>query len=68
MTIFHLGDTVRIKPGPFQSFTGKIDGINQARMLLKVEVKVCGKMLPAKLGFSKVEKVRLIKDDGNDHS
>jgi transcription antitermination factor NusG len=26
---FRLGDTVRIKSGPFQSFTGKVEGINQ---------------------------------------
>ena len=27
---FRLGDTVRIKSGPFASFTGKVEGINQA--------------------------------------
>lgn len=63
MTTLHLGDMVRIKSGAFQSFTGRIDGINQAKRLLKVKVKVCGKTLPTKLGFSEVEKVDLIKDE-----
>src|SRR2546427_1073571 len=35
---FRLGDTVRILSGPFVSFTGKIEGINQDKALLKVKV------------------------------
>jgi len=34
---FRLGDTVRILAGPFVSFTGEIEGINQAKALLKVQ-------------------------------
>jgi transcription antitermination factor NusG len=37
---FRLGDTVRIVSGPFVSFTGKIEGINQARAFLKVKVAI----------------------------
>lgn len=57
MPTFHLGDTVRIKSGAFQSFTGRIDGINQSRLLLKVKVKLFGKPYPVKLKFSEVEKM-----------
>jgi len=57
MATFHLGDTVRIKSGAFQSFTGKIDGINQSRLLLKVKVELFGKPYPLKLKFSEVEKI-----------
>ena len=32
---FRLGDTVRIKSGPFAAFTGKVEGINQARSFSK---------------------------------
>ena len=39
---FKLGDTVRIKSGPFASFTGKVEGINQAKSLLKVMVNIFG--------------------------
>ena len=53
---FSLGETVRIKYGPFAAFTGKIEGINQAKSLLKVRVNVFGRAQPVKLRFSDVEK------------
>jgi transcription termination/antitermination protein NusG len=40
---FRLGDTVRIVAGPFNSFTGKVESINQARSLLKVRVMIFGR-------------------------
>jgi transcription termination/antitermination protein NusG len=53
---FSLGDTVRIKSGPFTSFTGKVKGINQAKSLLKVMVNIFGRAKPVKLRFLDVEK------------
>ena len=52
-----LGDIVRIKSGPFQSFTGKVEGINQAKSLLKVMVNIFGRTKPVKLRILDVEKV-----------
>jgi transcriptional antiterminator NusG len=54
---FRLGETVRIKSGPFASFTGKVEGINQAKSLLKVMVNIFGRTKPIKLRFLDVEKV-----------
>jgi transcription termination/antitermination protein NusG len=54
---FRLGDTVRIKSGPFTAFTGKVEGINQAKSLLKVMVNIFGRARPIKLRFLDVEKV-----------
>jgi transcriptional antiterminator NusG len=54
---FRLGDTVRIRTGAFTAFTGKIEGINQGRRLLKVEVEIFGRKAPIKLGFDEVEKL-----------
>ena len=54
---FRLGDSVRIKSGPFASFTGKVEGINQAKSLLKVMVNIYGRATPVKLRFLDVEKV-----------
>jgi transcriptional antiterminator NusG len=54
---FRLGDTVRIKAGPLAAFTGKIEGINQARRLLKVLVVIFGRETPVKVGFAEVEKI-----------
>ena len=58
---FRLGDTVRIKSGPFASFTGKVEGINQAKSLLKVMVNIFGRSRPVKLRFLDVEKSRFYR-------
>ena len=55
---FRLGDTVRILSGPFASFTGKIEGINQSKALLKVTVGISGRTQPIRLNFGDVEVVR----------
>jgi transcriptional antiterminator NusG len=54
---FRLGDTVRICSGAYAAFAGKIEGINHARRLLKVSVRVFGRDTPIKLGYDDVEKV-----------
>ena len=54
--VFRLGETVRIVYGPFGSFTGKIEGINQAKSLLKIKVAIFGRDQPLKLNFRAVEK------------
>jgi len=55
--VFRLGDMVRIVYGPFGSFTGKIEGINQAKSLLRIKVAIFGRDKPLKLNFRAVEKV-----------
>ena len=60
MTVFRLGDTVRIKAGPFAGFRGRIEGINQAKALLKVEVEIFGRTAPVRVKYSEVsERLRL---------
>ena len=54
---FRLGDTVRIVSGPFVSFTGKIEGINQSKKLLQVKVAIYGRNKPIRLNFTDVEVV-----------
>jgi transcriptional antiterminator NusG len=55
--IYRLGDMVRIKAGPFAAFTGKIEGINQSKTLLKVKVEIFGRITPVKVSFSEAEKL-----------
>jgi transcriptional antiterminator NusG len=55
--VFRLCDDVRIKKGPLNRFTGKIEGINQSKRLLKVKVSIFGVRTPVKLDFSEVEKL-----------
>lgn len=54
---FRLGDTVRILSGPFISFRGKIEGINQGKAILKVKVAIYGREDSMKLNFLDVEKI-----------
>jgi transcriptional antiterminator NusG len=60
--VFRLGEIVRIKTGPFGSFTGKIEGINQSKMLLKVRVAIFGRTTPVKLRFADVEQIAFTRD------
>ena len=53
---FALGERVRIKSGPFTAFTGRVEGINQAKSLLKVAVTIFGRTQPIELRFVDVEK------------
>jgi transcriptional antiterminator NusG len=55
--IYRLGDVVRIKAGPFAAFTGKVEGINQSKSLLKVKVDIFGRATPVKVNFSEAEKL-----------
>ena len=55
--IFCLGETVRVKSGPFQNFTGKVEAINQAKSLLKIRVNIFGRAQPVQLRFLDVEKI-----------
>jgi len=55
--IYRLGDMVRIKAGPFAAFTGKVEGINQSKSLLKVKVDIFGRATPVKVNFAEAEKL-----------
>jgi transcription termination/antitermination protein NusG len=55
--IFRLGDTVRLKSGPLAAFTGKVEGINQAKQLLKVVLTIFEETKTVKVKFSEVDKV-----------
>jgi transcriptional antiterminator NusG len=54
---FRLGDTVRVLSGPFASFPGTIEGINQSKRLLKVRIRIFGRVHDLKLGYDEVETV-----------
>lgn len=54
--VYRLGDRVRIRTGPFAAFTGRIEGINQSKSLLKVMVDIFGRRTPLKLNFQDVDK------------
>jgi transcriptional antiterminator NusG len=56
-TTFAIGDQVKITEGPFESFTGTIDEVNNDKTKLKVMVGIFGRNTPVEVDFSHVEKV-----------
>lgn len=55
--IFAAGETVRIIEGPFDTFTGSIEEINQEKGKLRVMVGIFGRATPVELDFLQVEKI-----------
>ncbi|MFQ5878052.1 MAG: transcription termination/antitermination protein NusG [Acidobacteriota bacterium] len=54
---FDRGDQVRIIDGPFSSFQGMVDEVNNDRATVKVMVSIFGRSTPVELDFLKVEKL-----------
>lgn len=53
---FFVGETVKVIDGPFNSFTGTIEEVNDEKKKLKVMVKIFGRKTPLELSFMQVEK------------
>ncbi len=53
---FFVGETVKVVDGPFNSFSGTIEEVNDEKKKLKVMVKIFGRKTPLELSFMQVEK------------
>lgn len=60
---FEAGEMVRIKSGPFQAFTGRVEEVDDIGSTLKVLVAIFGRYKPIELGFAEVEKLRFTRED-----